>query len=98
MRKPVFWLPEAILTYNQNILFLRDRWYEAVVDDFKIQVERHLDFIAETPNLFRVHNKEKQIHKCLVVKQITLYYRILDDKIELLTFWNNYQNPKKLRV
>jgi hypothetical protein len=28
--------------------------------------------------------------------QITLYYELKDNKITLLIFWNNYQNPKRL--
>jgi hypothetical protein len=98
MNKSIFWLPEASETYYQNIEYLRLYWYEEIVDNFKNEVERHLKLIADNPLLFRVHDKDKAIHKCLIVKQITLFYKVSENKIELLTFWNNYKNPSKLRL
>ncbi len=98
MSKPIFWLPEALKTYNQNVLYLREYWYEDIVDNFKMEVEKHLDFISDNPSLFRLHDKKNNVRKCLIIKQITLYYKVSDDRIELLTFWNNYQNPKKLNL
>ena len=33
------------------------------------------------------------------VKQITLYYLVVSTKqIDLLTFWNNFQNPEYLKL
>lgn len=33
-----------------------------------------------------------------VVKQITLYYSVTDNKVELLRFWNNYQDLAKFSL
>jgi hypothetical protein len=34
---------------------------------------------------------------CVINKQITLFYQLIDKKtVELLRFWNNYQNLKNL--
>ena len=58
-----------------------------------------LDIIALNPKTFPTHNSNLDIYRCIVVSQITLYYRIVnDDRIDLLTFWNNYQNPDKLKL
>lgn len=50
-------------------------------------------------NLIFKPAKYKDIQEVPVTKQITLYYKVLErDKIELLRFWNTYQNPKKLKL
>lgn len=41
----------------------------------------------------------RNIKQCVVRKQITLYYKHIEpDTIELLRFWNNYQDIKKLKL
>jgi hypothetical protein len=37
----------------------------------------------------------KNIFEVRVLKQITLYYHFENNKIELLRFWNNYQDISK---
>jgi hypothetical protein len=53
-------------------------------------VNENLDFmVTRYKNTFQVP----------VVKQITVYYFVnQDNNIELLRFWNNYQNPNKLQL
>lgn len=41
----------------------------------------------------------REVKKCIVCKQITLYYKHVDiNKIELLRFWNNFQDKNKLKL
>jgi hypothetical protein len=41
---------------------------------------------------------KRNIHRCVVVKQVSLFYRIKSSHIELLLFWDNRQNPSKLKL
>ncbi len=45
--------------------------------------------------MFPLSEKEN-IYKCVIVKQVSLYYRINKNQIELLRFWDNRRNPEKL--
>ena len=94
----VFWTTEAEETFNQNISYLEEEWNAAVIENFIYKTEEAINAIAQHPFIFPSINKRKQIHKCLVVKQVSVYYQILENRIDLLTFWNNYQNPKKLKL
>lgn len=39
------------------------------------------------------------IKRCVINKQISLFYRVIDEKnIELLRFWNNNQNLKNINL
>jgi plasmid stabilization system protein ParE len=93
------WTPEAERTFSQNLEYLAYRWGNTVLLDFINKVDNALEVIASNPEAFPLHNTTPNVHKCVVVPQITVYYRIVDDStIDLLTFWNNYQNPDKLKL
>ncbi|MEF9987433.1 MAG: hypothetical protein RR735_09985, partial [Bacteroidales bacterium] len=50
-------------------------------------------------NLIFKPSNYKDVFQVPVTKQITLYYKVLkDNEIELLRFWNTYQNPEKLKL
>jgi plasmid stabilization system protein ParE len=93
------WMPEAERTFSQNLEYLASRWDNKVITDFINKVDDALDVIASNPKAFPLHKPSLNIHKCVVTPQITVYYRIVNEiTIDLLTFWNNYQNPKKLKL
>src|SRR5687768_16802555 len=94
----VIWSPEAEVTFSQNISYLEENWSYAVIQNFFQRTEEAIALIAKTPPAFPVVNKRKRIHKCVLVKQISLYYQITETHVFLITFWNNYQDPKKLKL
>ena len=98
MNYNVYWTTEAEETFNKNITYLEQEWTETVIEGFINKTEEIINTIQANPLLYPVVNKRKGIHKCLIVKQVSLYYRITENRLELLTFWNNYQNPMKLKL
>jgi len=93
------WTPEAERTFSQNLEYLVYRWNNQVITDFINKVDDSLQIIALNPYAFPAHNAALDIHKCVITPQITVYYRIVNnDFIDLLTFWNNYQDPEKLKI
>jgi hypothetical protein len=97
MSYKVFWTSEAEATFNQNILYLEYQWTEAVIENFIQKTEEAINTISANPLLYPLVNKKKGIHKCLVVKQVSLYYKVVENRIYLITFWNNFQGPEKLK-
>ncbi|HLP52396.1 MAG TPA: hypothetical protein VK154_16020 [Chitinophagales bacterium] len=93
----VFWTAEAEESFSQNITYLEENWNEEVIGKFIGKTEEAISTITKHPTLYPIINKQKGIHKCLVVKQIALYYRVHNNRIDLLTFWNTFQNPKRLK-
>ena len=93
----VHWTEEAAFSFNDNIAYLIREWNDSVVEDFIDKADEAISSISKHPTLHIVIDKKKRVHRCLVVKQISLFYRIMDDRIELISFWNNYQDPKRLK-
>jgi plasmid stabilization system protein ParE len=94
----VVWTPDAKNTYEQNIAYLADKWDEAVTGNFIEKIEEAVSYIQKNPALYPFYDKRKKVRKCVVVRQISLYYRLTETHIEILLCWNNYQDPKKLKL
>ena len=62
------------------------------------RVDAVIEIIRENPRAYPLHKKEN-IHKCVINKHLSLYYRIVDKhRIDLLTFWNSHQNLDRLKI
>lgn len=93
------WSAEAEETFNSNLNYLEKDWNQQVIDNFTYRVKEILVKIQSDPHLFPNYQFNSNIHKCIVTEQITLYYEVMDGStIKLITFWNVYQNPKKLKL
>ncbi|MES2588268.1 MAG: hypothetical protein V4622_04755 [Bacteroidota bacterium] len=90
----ISWSKTAEKDFEENIIYLLEDWSEAVVFDFTTETERILKIISKSPKTFQKH-KVRNIHRVVLTKQITLFYKVKSDRVELLRFWNNYKNPKK---
>lgn len=92
------WSNSAKNDYWNNIDYLLKDWTEKEAYDFIEKVDAILQIIAINPKTFQ-KTSYKNTHFVPVTSQITIYYRILTkNTIELVRFWNNYQDPDKLKI
>ena len=96
--RTVLWNKMAKLDYYQNIDYLLREWTKKEAQAFIDEVYEK-EFILKQGNIEFQDTDMKGVKRCTICKQITLFYRIIDSKtIELLRFWNNYQDNKTLRL
>jgi plasmid stabilization system protein ParE len=93
----IVWSDDAFMDYHQNIDYLLKEWPERVTLEFIEDVEAVIGLINQHPELYPL-TEYLGIRRALVRKQITLFYRIKGNEIQLIRFWNNYQDPKKLKL
>jgi plasmid stabilization system protein ParE len=87
----VEWSEPAEIDYWKNIQYLENEWTLKEVHNFMDKVDELIDLL-EKGNVTFKPTDYKDTFQVPVVKQITLYYRVADNKVELLRFWNNYQD------
>ena len=93
MRK-VFWNKLAQADYFQIIDYLLINWGESSAQDFIDKVE-NIELILTAGKIDFEKTNRKNIRRCVVAKQITLFYKTCQNhSVELLRFWNNYQDIK----
>jgi plasmid stabilization system protein ParE len=99
MVSEIIWSAGAIDTYNAIIQYLYDEWTDKEVRNFGKRVDAKLQILRLQPRIGRLVNKKGNVHRTLVHKKITLVYRckLRKNEIELVTFWNNLQDPKRLK-
>ena len=98
MALKIVWSKRASLKFDQIITYLIDESSEKSAKQFISKVFDFLEILSEFPEIGSVENKEKNIRGFTIVKQVNLYYRIKNDKIILIIFFDNRQNPKKKKL
>jgi plasmid stabilization system protein ParE len=91
----VLWSNEAELTFENNLKYLERAWNTKTILEFIDRVDDILKKISSNPKLFPHYRKKDNIHKCVITRQITVYYKINKSSITLLTFWNTYQDDNQ---
>ena len=95
----ISWTPTARKNYLNVLDYLDKTWTEREVQNFINKVDNLLDQIKQNPRMFEESKKKKNVSKGLISKHNTLYYRVKPRKkeLQLLMFWDNRQDPKKLK-
>jgi hypothetical protein len=71
----VIWCPKARITYYQIMEYLLEQWTFKELDTFISRTEEAITHICNNPLLYP-YSKESDTHKCVLVKQISLFYRV----------------------
>jgi len=99
MSYSINWTIEAQETFDQNIVYLEQEWNNKVLNKFLDRVNNVLQKIKINPFLYPLDELSESARKCVINKRIVLYYRVFNDStIDLVTFWNTYQNPDNLKL
>jgi len=98
MSYSISWMPEAIATFNERIEYLKLHWTEHEVVNFNKRVKNYLEILRSEPFIGK-KGRLKNVHIGLIIKEVSLVYRIQisRNEIELISFVDNRQNPKKIK-
>jgi plasmid stabilization system protein ParE len=94
MVKEIRWTPEALKSFQKVIDYLETNWTEKEVKSFITSTNRVAQFISQNPKMFRATNHQ-DLREALVTPHNLLIYKIQKTSIDLITFWDVRQNPRK---
>jgi plasmid stabilization system protein ParE len=97
MSKPAVWSPIAKITYFQILEYLDENWTKKELRAFVLRTQEAIAHICANPLLYP-YSEESNTHRCVIVKQVSLFYRNQPSSIELLLFWDNRQDLLKLNL
>jgi plasmid stabilization system protein ParE len=97
MSYSVIWSDEAKANYKLILEYLNTKWTQREVINFAKRTEEVVALIKIDPYLHKPSAKGKAIRHCVLVKQVSLFYRIEQNTVYLITFWDNRQNPNRLK-
>jgi hypothetical protein len=90
----IIWSAEAKKTFKNNIIYLQNNWSKNEVDFFISETFRCIELI-KTNKYIGKYNQSLKCNVLLVMKQISIFYDIQENKIQIITFWDNRKKPIK---
>jgi plasmid stabilization system protein ParE len=84
---------EALDTYESIQSQILDRWGETVLDKFERKTLKTLDQISKSLFIFKETAENPNVRKELINKNCSVFYEVKTEKIEVLFFWDNRQEP-----
>jgi plasmid stabilization system protein ParE len=86
MANRLIWSDRSLTEYDDLIAYLSEHWSEEIA----------LRVMLEIDHTF--YSKRKKIKRCVASPQTSIYFKVYDDKLEILTIFDNRQNPRKLKL
>ncbi|RPH29901.1 MAG: type II toxin-antitoxin system RelE/ParE family toxin [Bacteroidales bacterium] len=81
MALTIYWSKRADRKFDKIISYLEEEWGDTVTKAFVKKVYDFLDILIEFPEIGSVEHAERNIRGFVIVKQLTLFYKIKEDKI-----------------
>lgn len=93
----ILWTDFALEELANTIEYLKDNFSEKEINKLAREIERITELISKNPEIFP--NSEKMnIRKVVILRFNTLYYRINNQNIEIISFFSNRQSPANRKI
>jgi len=89
----IFYTERAKETLTSVHLFIEGKFGVKTAIKFLLKADKIVKLIADQPYIFRTSSFENSVRVALISKQTSMYYRVTEDAIHLLFFWDNRQDP-----
>lgn len=97
MAYEIIWSPNAHNTFHKIVDYLQTEWGNKEVEYFIREVFSKIESLESSPRLGAI--LEKNVHRTVLNKRVTLVYKVYPRRktIRILSFWNTWQDPSKLK-
>ncbi len=96
MRKVIF-SKKASGKLEALLQHLKDEWSEKEKLAFIKKLDRSLDIINRYPESQEKSELKNGLHRCVVTKQTTIYYRFNASTIQVVAMFDTRMNPDRLK-
>lgn len=94
----VYLSKQAEFKLQKLLNYLLEKWNVQVRNEFLEKLKTKINQITVHPESCPKSESFKGLHKCVLSKQTTFYYRLKNKtEIEIITFFDSRQNPEKLK-
>jgi len=96
MKRNVILSNRAKLKLDNLFLYLENEWSEKVKNEFIGKLNRIIEILSNNPKTFPASKKYPEILRCVLSRQISIFYKFDRKNIYIITVFDNRQNPQKL--
>lgn len=95
MVRRVVWTKRATNNFDKIINYLEGEWGTRVTQMFVRRTYALIDLIAEKPDLGTVENPDKKIRGFLLTRHNRVFYRVTEEEIILLNFFDTRSGTRR---
>jgi plasmid stabilization system protein ParE len=94
------WTSEAERNLSAIFDYLEANWAQREISNFAIQLEANLEYISEHPTAFPFYSEEKNVRRCVLSSQTTIYYTEVpfENRIVIITLFDNRRDIACLNI
>jgi plasmid stabilization system protein ParE len=94
------WTSEAERNLSAIFDYLEENWTQREISNFAIQLDSNLEYISEHPSAFPFYNEEKNVRRCVLSSQTTIYYTEIpfENRIVIITLFDNRRDIAGLNI
>ncbi|MBK0381790.1 type II toxin-antitoxin system RelE/ParE family toxin [Pedobacter sp. SD-b] len=91
------WTSHALKELEQTISYLQENFSDKEINKLALKIEKTLNLIEQNPFIFP-KTDFLNTYKVIVLKYNTLYFRVLNHDIQILSFFSNRQSIEKTKL
>ncbi len=98
MALEIKWTKRAEISFQRIVEYIEEEWSEKTAAKFVKKVNMFLKALELQPDIGKIEVEDKGIRGFVFSRQTTIFYRIKNNRIILLNFFDNRKNSKSKRI
>lgn len=93
MSLPIDLSERAVETFDAICAQIKERFGEKYEQRFEKSTIKVLELVSQNPYLYQATKFDPNIRRALIDKISSVFYEVRQDRIKVLFFWDNRQEP-----
>lgn len=93
----ILWTDHALFELNEIYEYLEEKFTTKELQKLSAEIEFVIELISRNPELFPL-SSFKGVRRAVIMKYNTLYYRLKNERIEIVSFYNNRKSPDHRKI
>lgn len=93
----VFWTDHALDELRNTVEYLELNFTDREIRNLSEKIESTLRLVSANPQIFPETEESVGIRRVVIARFNTMYYRVNNNQVEILSFFSNRQAPDKRR-
>lgn len=93
----IIWTDNALEELALTIEYLETHWTQKELTRLAKLLEKTVSLLSKSPLIYPKSSVGFNTHKCVLLKYNTLFYRVENDSVTIVSFFSNRQSPRQLK-
>lgn len=93
----VLWTPNALRELEKTIEYLQKNFTDREIRKLVQKIESTTELISQNPHIFP-ESEKRGVHRVVILKLNTMYYRVKNERVEIVSFFSNRQSSDKKTI